>query len=144
MRTFTFTLLLLCILCIAQCASAMPYGSLGERLNRLLEKRQQHEHEASKSYRRLLDHGYNVYPTTIIAGHLRQVRRLSARSPNDHLLQDFYFKEKARMDIFVEDVEELNRLTDNRLYYALGSVKDSTFDDLISFLYGEIRRCRRR
>lgn len=108
-----------------------------ERLNRILEKRQAHEYQTRRSFRTLVDHGYNVYDTPIIAGHYRQLRSL--RGSGDAFVLELFRQEKARMDMFVEDVNEVNDLTHNALYYSLGEVKDRRWDDLISFLMREIR-----
>ena len=119
-----------------------PVTKLG-RLNRILEKRQKHEHDANESYKYLRDMNYRVWPTNIIAGHFRQVRKLASESPYDNVLIETRIAEESRMDDFVEDANELNALTNNRLYGRLGLVKNSTWDDLIGFILNEIDRCRR-
>ena len=136
------------ILCFLLLVDAKPpimdrSSSTLERLNRLLEKRQIHEYEADKSYRTLYAHGYNVWPTKVIAGHLRQLRNISYRENlKDLFLDTYYHHENNRMESFVKDVDEINRLTNNRLYQKYGTVKDRTFDDVISFLLSEIHRIK--
>lgn len=144
-RIMLFKKLLLCSFLLMMIMSKVVHGrparrvtSRTERLHRLLEKRQIHEYEADKSYRNLLQQGYDVW-----AGHFRQLRSLAHRHrPRDRLFDDLYQKEHDRMESFVTDVREINMLTDNRLYQQLGSVKDRTFDDLIAFLHSEIRNGR--
>lgn len=124
----------------ALCTSELTYRL--RRLNRILEQRQVHEYESGRSYRILEQHNYNIRNTRVIAGHFRQLRTLKHHLPDDLFLLPFYHQEKARMDRFVDDVDELNALTDNRLYRRHGHVKDCTFDDLSIFIQREIRRLR--
>lgn len=107
------------------------------RLNRILENRQAHEYQTRRSFKILQDQGYDVYETPIIAGHYRQLRAL--RTAQDVFLENLFLQEKHRMDLFVKDVDEVNVITRNALFYSLGEVKDRRWDDLISFLMREIR-----
>ena len=114
-----------------------------QRLNRVLERRQLHEYEAGRSFRTLQRQAYNVWDTKVIAGHYRQLRRLVTEIPDDLTVWTSFQSETRRMNSFVDDVELVNEMTQNRLYMEFGNVKDSTFDDLIGFLHREIRRRRR-
>lgn len=148
MRATLLCLILLLIACIVvQETQTSPVRvrsravSKLERLNRILEKRQKHEYEADRSYKYLIERDYKVWPTKVIAGHFRQLRQLMRTFAENEIAQKFE-AERQRMDEFVNDVDELNRLTDNRLYYSLGTVKESRWDDLIRFILSEIQRCR--
>lgn len=113
-------------------------------LNRILEKRQIHYFEADQSYRTLCRLGYDVTRLRIIATHFRQLRSLRKDFPDDTIIEDHFIYESDRMKGFSRDVDRINQLTNNGLYYKYDSVKERTFDDLAGFIMDEIEIWRQR